>query len=250
MAESSHPVAVVTGAGSGIGRAAALMLAQAGYDLALAGRTEAPLRSAAQEISDLTGGASRTLVAPTDVAQPDDVRRLIAAVDQEFGRIDALVNNAGCGDLLPIDRTDLAVIRRAFDTNAIGPALAIHLAWPILKRRRSGCIVNVSTAGTADPFDGFFAYAASKASVNLMARSCAKEGKRFGIRAFSVAPGAVETPLLRSIFSASTLPASACMTPDDVARIIVDCIAGRRDRDNGRTIFVVRNGDQLRETIT
>lgn len=225
------------------------MLARDGYQVVLAGRTEAPLRRVADEIAGLTGGATRALAVPTDVARPEQVERLIKSAEHEFGRLDALVNNAGRGDLLPIDKSDLAIIRGSFDTNAVGPALAIHLAWPIFKRRKSGCIVNVSTAGTADPFEGFFAYAASKASVNLMAKSCAKEGKAIGVRAFSVAPGAVETPLLRSIFSDKMLPASACMAPEDVAGIIVDCIAGRRDGDNGKTIFVVRDGNQLRETV-
>lgn len=249
MAESSHPVAVVTGAGSGIGRSAALLLADSGHDVVLAGRSEAPLRAVASEIERRTVGKSRTLVVPTDMAQPAQVERLIKSTEQTFGRLDALINNAGCGDLLPIDKTDLTIIRRTFDTNTIGPALAIHLAWPIFKRQKSGCIVNVSTAGTADPFEGFFAYAASKASVNLMAKSCAKEGAAIGVRAFSVAPGAVETPLLRSIFGTDRLPTAACLEPDDVGRIILDCIAGKRDRDNGKTIYVVRDGARAKETI-
>ena len=249
MAESLQPVAVVTGAGSGIGRSVALMLAKNGYQIVLAGRSEASLRKVAAEIESLTRGATRTLAVPTDVAKPEQIERLITSTDKEFGRLDVLVNNAGCGDLLPIDQTNLSIIRRAFDTNAVGPAMAIHLAWPIFKRRKSGCIVNISTAGTADPFQGFFAYAASKASVNLMARSCAKEGKPIGVRAFSIAPGAVETPLLRSLFNESVIPSSACMSPDEVAHIIVDCIAGRRNADNGKTIFVMRAGDQLRETV-
>lgn len=225
------------------------MLAGRGFDVVLAGRAEGPLSDVATEIERLTEGRSSALAVPTDVARPQDVERLIRSASEKFGRLDVLVNNAGCGDLLPIDRTDLSVIQKAFDTNAIGPALAIHLAWSIFKRQKSGCVVNVSTAGTADPFQGFFAYAASKASVNLMARSCAKEGKAIGVRAFSVAPGAVETGLLRSLFSEKMVPSAACLTPDDVAKVIVDCIEGRRNSDNGKTILVRRDGDQVFEMI-
>jgi NAD(P)-dependent dehydrogenase (short-subunit alcohol dehydrogenase family) len=91
---------------------------------------------------------------------------------------------------------------------------------------------------TTDPFPGFFIYAAAKAGVNLMAKSCAKEGREFGIRAFSVAPGAVETPMLRALFSEVQLPPEKCLSPDDVAKVVVECIAGERDTQNGETIFI------------
>ncbi len=249
MTQSLQPVAVVTGAGSGIGRAVALLLAQGGHDVVLAGRTQAPLEEVAGAIETATSGASRSLVIPTDIGRSEEVERLIRTTDQEMGRLDVLINNAGRADLLPIERTDPEIIRHSFEVNAIGPALAIHLAWPIFKRRKSGCIVNVSTAGTHDPFPGFFAYAASKASVNLMAKSAANEGKSIGVRAFSVAPGAVETPMLRGIFNTKTVPTQACLTPEQVGNVILDCVTGRRDGDNGKTILIRRDGDKVVELV-
>jgi NAD(P)-dependent dehydrogenase (short-subunit alcohol dehydrogenase family) len=120
----------------------------------------------------------------------------------------------------------------------MGTANAIAKAWPIFKRQGSGCIINVSTMGTENPFPGFFAYAASKAAVELMIKSCAKEGAAFGVRAFAVAPGAVETETLRAVFSEQAIPPGACMKPEQIAEVIVECVLGKRDERNGDTIYV------------
>jgi len=242
--EPGAPVAIVTGAGSGIGREVASMLAARGWRLALAGRRREPLEALMSDI-----GADRALVVPTDLADGAQVEAMVRSALDRFGRVDALVNNAGSGKSLPIAKTGLDELRAAFDLNAIGPAYAIHLCWPAFARQKRGCIVNVSSMATSDPFAGFFAYAASKAAVNLLARSCAKEGKAIGVRAFAVAPAAVETPLLRSIFDRTAVPAAACLSAAQVAGVILDCIEGRRDADNGRTIFLQREGDEVIEFV-
>jgi NAD(P)-dependent dehydrogenase (short-subunit alcohol dehydrogenase family) len=226
-----NPVAIITGAGSGIGRAAARLLAQKGYDLALVGRRAEPLR----ETASLAG---RGLVVEADITDAAACQRVISTTEEAFGRIDALVNNAGAAPLAPIEKSTPSLIREAFDINALGPAFLIYFAWPVFARQKRGCIVNISTMGTIDPFQGFFAYAAAKASVNLMARSCAKEGKAKGIRAFAIAPGAVETAMLRSNFPERMLPASKTLPPEGVAQVILDCLEGRRDAENGGVIVL------------
>lgn len=234
-------VAVVTGAASGIGRAVSILLARKKWRLVLAGRTADRLREVEGEVTGACDGAhGHSAVITTDMGDPAQAQRLIAGAIERFGRIDALVNNAGHAALLPIEQSDPAVIRRAFDVNAIGPASAIHFAWPHFARQKGGCIVNVSTMGTIDPFAGFFAYASSKAALNVMAASCAKEGEAIGVRAFAVAPGAVETEMLRGLFGHASLPASACLSPEEVASVIVQCIEGSRDGQNGRVIFMAR----------
>lgn len=237
---SPTPVAVITGAGSGIGRATALALGARGWRVVLAARTEGALRETADLVRKGAPGAPDPIVIPTDVAEPDQVRALIDRAHAGAGRLDALVNNAGLATLLPIAKTDERAFLESLQVNSVAPALAILRAWPHFAAQRSGCVVNVSTMGTSDPFPGFFAYAAAKASVNLMARSCALEGKSIGVRAFAVAPAAVETPMLRSLFDLRTVPSKACLTPEDVARVIVDCVLGQRDADNGKTIFLAR----------
>ncbi|MEQ8850760.1 MAG: SDR family oxidoreductase [Phycisphaerales bacterium] len=231
---SDSPVAIITGASSGIGLAVAHALHDRGWRLALVARNEQRLQSAAAELS----GDALPLLLSADVGRIDDVDRIVTQTLERFGRIDALVNNAGTAPLHTIEETSLAVIESAYRVNAIGPAALISLIWPEFIRHKGGCVVNVSTMGTADPFPGFFAYASSKAATNLMALACANEGAEHGIRAFAVAPGAVETPMLRSLFDEKRIPSEQCLTPDDVASVIVECILGGRDDENGQTIFL------------
>lgn len=228
-------VAVVTGGGSGIGRCTAHELAALGARVVLVGRNPDKLHTVAGEIAQDAGVAEGRVC---DIRDEAAVSALVAEVLAAHGRIDALVNNAGAAPLAGIAQTTPAMLEETFAVNALGPANLIAAAWPIMAAAKSGCIVNVSTMGTQDPFPGFFAYAAAKASVNLMARSCAKEGRAVGIRAFSIAPGAVETPMLRANFNEARVPRSAALTPEAVATLIVDCIAGKHDARNGDTIFI------------
>ncbi|MBX3353677.1 MAG: SDR family oxidoreductase [Phycisphaeraceae bacterium] len=236
-----RPVAVVTGAGSGIGLATALGLASEGFDLALVGRRIGPLQECAATIASAFPDAA-AVVRASDVGDPDAAAPLIGEVSARFGRLDALINNAGHAPLLPIADTTPGVLRDAFAINAIGPGALIAAAWPRFVENGRGVIVNVSTMGTLDPFPGFFAYAAAKASVNLFARSIAKEGAAHNIRGFAVAPGAVETPMLRGLFGTDILPIEKCLRAEDVARVIVECVLGKRDAENGATIFLPSPG--------
>lgn len=230
----NQPVAIVTGAGSGIGRETARLLAEAGHALALVGRRLEALEETAAMLRE---GATSVGIA-IDITDPGASAEIVDSTLERFGRVDVLVNNAGDAPLVPIAETTPELLQRVFAVNAIAPGALIAAAWPTLVHQGRGCIVNVSTMGTADPFPGYFAYAAAKASVNLFARSCANEGRSHGIRAFAVAPGAVETAMLRRNFPESVIPASECLSPADVARVIVDCVAGRHDRRTGDTLFV------------
>jgi NAD(P)-dependent dehydrogenase (short-subunit alcohol dehydrogenase family) len=209
------------------------MLAARGYDLALAGRRPDKLRETAAQLS---GGPALELRA--DVGDHADATAIIDRTLDRFGRLDVLINNAGSAPLLPIEAHTPDLLDEIYRTNAIGPAITIARAWPVFKQQRSGCIINVSTMATIDPFAGFFGYAAAKASVNLMAFSCAKEGKPFGVRAFAVAPGAVETQMLRSLFPETQLPRNRVMPPERIASVIVECITGEHDDKNGQVIVV------------
>lgn len=231
MPVSAVPVAIITGAGSGIGVATSRLLAREGWTIVLAGRRAEQLAAAA---STLPGDSH--LVVPTDIADPDACTALARNAVDRLGRIDVLINNAGFAPLVPLGEQSPELVRQAFDINALGPANLILACWPHMAARRSGRIINVSSMATADPFPGFFGYAAAKASVELMVRSIATEGALLGIRAFAVAPGAVETPMLRAIVPESSLPSSRTLSPEAVARVVADCALGRRDADNGSTI--------------
>jgi NAD(P)-dependent dehydrogenase (short-subunit alcohol dehydrogenase family) len=242
MSASIHPVAIITGAGSGIGQAAARTLSRSGLHVVLVGRRQAALEATAESLPD----GAESLCIPLDVSDPASGEEMVSGCVARFGRLDVLVNNAGMAPLLPIDETNAAIIQQTYMTNSVGPACAIAAAWAVFKRQHAHAefgplghrIVNVSTLGTSDPFPGFFAYAASKACLNTMALSCAKEGRDFAIKAFSIAPGAVETEMLRAIFPRDVLPPAKCMTPERVAEEILACVMGEREALNGKTIFL------------
>jgi NAD(P)-dependent dehydrogenase (short-subunit alcohol dehydrogenase family) len=226
-------VALITGAGSGIGRATAVGLARLGWRLAVVGRTRATL----EETAGLCAPAGCAVIA-ADMAHAAQCARAVDETVARFGRLDALVNNAGSAPLLDIAEHTPAVLDEVYAVNALAPANLIARAWPVFKRQGRGCIVNLSTMGTVDPFPGFFGYAASKAAVNLMAQSCANEGKEWGITAYAVAPGAVETAMLRGNFPESALGPERALPPEAVASVVIDCVLGRRASENGGVILV------------
>jgi len=228
----NEKIALITGGSSGIGLALARQLAQLGYTLALAARSPERLQCAASEFPD---NAHWFLC---DVADPLAVGQLIADVDRQFGRIDILANVAGYAAVKSIPDTTLEDWRTTFDINVTSIYAATRACWPIFQRQRSGFVVNVSSMASRDPFPGFFAYAAAKAAVNMLTLTTAREGESIGVRAVCIAPGAVETPMLRSLFDSKMVPPDAAIHPDQVAQVITDCITGQRDFTPGQTIFV------------
>lgn len=231
-------VTIVTGAGSGIGRALAVMLAGRGHALTLAGRTESKLAETAALC--VPQGCLAPIVAAGDLSVPAVAHAVVDRTVAERGRLDVLVNCAGTAPLAPIEATDPAVVADAFGSNAFAPAYLTARAWPHFRSRRQGCVINVSSLASTDPFPGFFAYAAAKSAMDSYVRSMHGEGARHGIRAFCVNPGAIETPLLRKNFPERVLPHERTLPPEAVAQVIIDCIEGRRDGDRGRDIVVRR----------
>lgn len=230
--------AIITGAGSGIGRATAERLAAAGWAVVLAGRTESKLRQTADRIIEQSGEDHPVLIHPADLSDPAPCEALIAAAEDRFGRIDALVHAAGFATVAPISETTPNLWRTILDSNLSAAAYLTHAVWPTLTRQRSGVIVNVSSMSAIDPFPGFAAYASAKAAVNMLTRVTADEGAAINVRAVAIAPGAVETPLLRSMFNEQTIPPDQCLPPDAIAALIFDCITGRRTFDPGEVITI------------
>lgn len=230
----SAPVTIITGAGTGIGRAAAIRLARSGHRLVLAGRRR-PMLEESERIAR-EAGAPDVLVQPADLADPSNARVLIDATLQQFGRIDALVNNAGYVENIPIAETDEALLHRTLAVNTVGPSLLISRSWPAFVAQGGGRIVNVTSYATIDPFPGLYAYAQAKGAAMLQVKAVHNEGQDHGIRAFAVAPGAVETPMLRGLFDENVVPRAMTLDPDTVAQVIAACVLGERDSESGETI--------------
>lgn len=231
--DAREAVALVTGASSGIGREVAVQLGHAGLALALVARRKAALEETAR-----LARAQRCMVLPGDIADVRHSRACVARVVGELGRLDVLVNCAGVAPVAPIAATTDELLVTTFAINTFAPARLIAAAWPTFEAQRSGCVVNVSTMGSIEPFDGFFVYAASKSAMDSLTRSVAREGAPLGIRAYSVNPGAVETPMLRAIVDEARLPRSKALSPSHVAEIVVGLALGRRSEKSGAVVRV------------
>jgi meso-butanediol dehydrogenase/(S,S)-butanediol dehydrogenase/diacetyl reductase len=239
-----RPVAIVTGAGSGIGRATAALLAARGWDLVLVGRTAAKIAETEKAIRAGSNRPIEVISLAIDLALGGAPRRVIDDTAARFGRLDALVNNAAIGELSPLRSTTADLLDRTFRANTFAPFELLAAAWPLFERtarERAGarpCVVNVSSVAASDPFPGLGVYAATKAALESMTRSIVNERGAIDLRAFSIAPGAVETPMLRSMFDREAIPSAAALDPAVVAAEIAACIAGERDDREGSTIVV------------
>lgn len=187
-------VAIVTGGGTGIGRAAALALLDAGWRVAVAGRREEPLR----EIVDTCGAPDRALPVPTDVTDPAAVAALFDLVVQRWGRVDLLFNNAGVGAPgVPLEDLPLADWKRVVDTNMNGMFYGIQQAFRVMKAQqpRGGRIINNGSISAYAPRPNSIAYTATKHAVTGMTKAAALDGRKYDIAVGQIDIGNAMTDL-------------------------------------------------------
>jgi NAD(P)-dependent dehydrogenase (short-subunit alcohol dehydrogenase family) len=193
--DSTAKTAIVTGAGSGIGRAAAIALLREGYSVALAGRRPQPLA----ETADLSGAdPARILRAPTDVTDPDSVRSLFEAIARAFGRLDLLFNNAGTGaPPVPIEDLTVEDWRRVLDVNLTGAFLCTREAFRLMKGQhpRGGRVINNGSISAHAPRPDSAPYTAAKHAMTGLTRSTALDGRKYDIACGQIDVGNAETPM-------------------------------------------------------
>lgn len=216
----SKGVAIITGAGSGIGAAIAHSLSSSGYDLVLAGRRETLLQDLANEIK------TQCLVTACDVREESQIQDCIGKTVEHFGKIDVLVNNAGIFQPTPIDETSAEVWDEIMDSNLRSAFLMCKYAWPYLKESK-GQIMNISSISATMGFPGGAAYCASKFGMNGLTAVLSVEGKPLGIRAFAVCPAQVATPIWEQRADAEQL--EKMMTAEQIADFVTYLVNSPRN---------------------
>jgi NAD(P)-dependent dehydrogenase (short-subunit alcohol dehydrogenase family) len=233
----SEKVIIVTGGGSGIGRAAALRFARQGDKVLVTGRRPGPIEETIAGHENIAG-----LVA--DAASAEDARRTIAKAVDIWGRVDALVNNAGAGAILPLADATTDRIMDIFSVNVLGPSLLTAAALPHLRAAR-GTIVNVSSTFGHKPAAGLSHYAASKAALEHLTRCWALELAPLGIRVNAVAAGPTESGALTGMMGLS-LEQAAAIKEQERARIPL----GRRGVPDDVAEWIVRLAGPASEWMT
>lgn len=194
MGTQSSRVAIVTGAGSGVGRAAALALLGAGWRVALAGRRPAPLAAVVAE----SGAGQRALTVPTDVADEGAVAHLFRTCSEHFGRVDVLFNNAGTGaPAIPLEDLTLAQWQTVIDVNLTGMFLCVREAFRCMKAQdpRGGRIINNGSISAHVPRPFSSPYTATKHGVLGLTRAAALDGRKYDIAVSQIDIGNAATDM-------------------------------------------------------
>ena len=245
MPRLAHKVALITGGGTGIGRAIALLFAREGAQIGLMGRRREPLHAVAQEI-EAQGGAALAIAG--DASSAADAQRAVRAIAERFGKFNVLVNNAGTVHAGTIEKTSEEDFARLMDGNVKTTFLMSRAALPELRKAGGGCIVNVGSYLGLVGLQNRAAYCAAKGAVTMLTRAMALDHAGENIRVNCVCPNATETEMLAaSMAQASdpvaarrariaTIPLGRLGQPDDVASLALYLASDESSWMTGATI--------------
>ena len=212
----AEKVAIITGAGRGIGRAIAISLSNQGAKVSLAARTTAELEETASFILTSGGQASSH---PTDVSVEDSVSQLVKDTIEDWGRLDVVVNNAGIGFFQPLEQTTTDAWNQILEVNSRGAFWLCREAIPYLRRQSRSYIVNIASVVAVKGYSHQAAYAASKHALLGMSQSLAKEVQPDGIRVHVINPGGVATEMVRQ--ARPDIDPTELIQPEEIADIVV-----------------------------
>jgi NAD(P)-dependent dehydrogenase (short-subunit alcohol dehydrogenase family) len=239
-----HPVVLITGALTGIGRAAALAFAKGGSQVVISGRHEKAGEELATELRAL--GAEAEFIR-ADVRRDDEVHELVDRAVARFGRLDAAVNNAGTeGHPGPVTEQSAGSYAATFDTNVLGTLLSMKHELRVMQAQGSGSIINISSTYGHLGARGASVYAASKHAVEGLTKSAALEAAASGVRVNAVAPGPIETAMLdrftgspeRKAGLVAGVPLQRVGEPDEIANAIVFLASDQSSFTTGQVLFV------------
>jgi 3-oxoacyl-[acyl-carrier protein] reductase len=251
--DKSTRVALVTGGSRGIGRAIVQALAQTGMRVALSYRERS--EQAQQVVAQLNADGHIGMAARADVGQPADCRMLVETVLRAWGRVDVLVNNAGVAiSGVKLGEMPAQEWNRILDVNLNGPFHLIQALLPHMRERRSGHIINLSSNVTQRLPAGFAAYTVSKAALEALTRTLAKEEGPNGIRVNAVGPGPIRTEMLaeslqrmgpeRAEAFIKSVPLGRTGQPEEIASVIAFLVSGAASYMTGQVVFVNGGGPQ------
>ena len=237
--------ALVTGGNSGIGAEIAEALAQSGADVAINYLTDAEAAEAGAAAVRECGG--RALALAADVADADAVAAMFARLDAEWDGIDILVNNAGIdGRPALAQDAEIDAWRKVIEVNLLGAFYCAREALRRMLRQRRGVILNMTSVHEVIPWSRYSAYAASKAGLSMLTRTLAQEAAPANVRVLSLAPGAIKTPINRSVWSEPAgladlndkVPMGRMGETDEIARMAAVLVSDIASYATGTTVFV------------
>jgi NADP-dependent 3-hydroxy acid dehydrogenase YdfG len=233
-------VVVITGASSGLGEATARLLSAEGATVVLGARRVERLKSLADE---LTAKGGKALAVATDVTHCDQVKKLVDAAVQKFGRIDVMINNAGLMPHSPLERLKIDDWNRTIDVNIKGVLYGIAAALPYMKQQKAGHIINVSSVAGHKVTPNGAVYCATKHAVRVISEGLRTEVKPYNIRTTIISPGAVATELPDSITEpdiaerVNKFYKDVAIPADSFARAVVFAMSQPDDVDVNEILF-------------
>jgi NAD(P)-dependent dehydrogenase (short-subunit alcohol dehydrogenase family) len=232
MSSLDKQVAIITGGGTGIGRAVALALAGAGVKVVICGRRLAPLEQTVQDI-DILGGEAMTIQA--DVAQAGEVRQVVDRTVKQFGEVNILVNNAGIGGGDYIHQHDIENWDQIMAVNLRGPFLFSRYVLPVMRAQGGGHIINVSSESGLEYYEGNGAYGVAKHALNALGEFIQRENQDHQIRVDTICPGMVITEMTEG---SPGLNHDKSLQGEDIAELVLWLLTRRPNIKIGRPILI------------
>ncbi len=232
MNELAGQIAIVTGGGTGIGRAIAIALASEGVKVVISGRRTEPLIETTEFIKAEGGVAS---FVQADVSEVDDVERLVSGTIREFGPVDILVNNAAINGGGYIHEHDIQTWDRVMAVNLRGPFLLSRAVLPTMRERKRGHIINISSEAGIEYYEGYGAYGVTKHALNALGEFIQKENQEFGIRVNTICPGMVVTEMTAD---EPNLIHEKSLFPEDIADVVLWLLTRRANVKVARPLLV------------
>ena len=232
MSNLEKQVAIITGGGTGIGRALALALAEAGVKAVVCGRRLKPLEQTVQEIN-LLGGEAVAIQA--DVVRAEEVRQVVDRTVKQFGGVNILVNNAGIGGGDYIHQHDIERWDQVMAVNLRGPFLFARYVLPLMRAQRSGHIINISSESGLEYYQGNGAYGVAKHALNALGEFIQRENQNHHIRIDTVCPGMVITEMTEG---RPGLNHEKSLQGEDIAELVLWLLTRRPNIKIGRPILI------------